>query len=366
MGSPPAFLYHQLTFKPKPLPESVKLDGKTAIITGANVGLGLDASKEMVQHGLSRLIVAVRSLSKGEAARQEILTVAPKCDVQVWHLDYESLESITAFAEQSRSLDRLDIVILCAGLKSLEYQLSQGGHESNVQVCLANLLNSPYSHDILLARAMFEIEKTKMEAWVQVNHFGTSLLSLLLLPSLTNTARNTGAPSRLTIVCSEVHFWTQFTERKEPSILARLDEKASFQKPGIDRYCVSKLLNVLWTRELASRTPRDNVLINCVSPGLCATSLHRTEKGLSVSRILTYLIAFSSVQGARMVTDAAVFHPDEHGGYLSEQRSTRYDLIELCLLLGCEMREINDVKSFKIRIVRRRPRNAKEAMERDH
>lgn len=135
MGSLPSFLYHQLTFKPKPLPKSVKLDGKTAIITGANVGLGLDASKELAQHGLSRLIVAVRSRTKGEAARQEILEMAPTCDVQVWDLDYESVESITAFADRAHALDRLDIVILCAGLKSLEFELSKGGHESNVQVC---------------------------------------------------------------------------------------------------------------------------------------------------------------------------------------------------------------------------------------
>lgn len=134
MGSPPSFVYHQLTFKPKPLPNSIRLDEKTAIITGANVGLGLDASKELAQHGLSRLILAVRSVTKGESAREEILKVAPNCDVQVWQIDYESTESIVSFSKRTSSLERLDIVILCAGLKSLEFQLSKGGHESNVQV----------------------------------------------------------------------------------------------------------------------------------------------------------------------------------------------------------------------------------------
>ncbi|KAF3767080.1 NAD(P)-binding protein, partial [Cryphonectria parasitica EP155] len=154
MGTPPGFVYHQFTFKPKPLPKSVDLTGKTMIITGANVGLGLEASKEMAQHGLSRLILAVRSASKGEAAKQEILKVAPKCDVQVWDLDYELPENMAAFAERARSLDRVDIVILCAAVKSLEFQLSKGGHEMNVQV----------------------------------NHLGTAALSLLLLPVLRATA----------------------------------------------------------------------------------------------------------------------------------------------------------------------------------
>lgn len=135
MGTPLGFLYRQVTFKPKPLPKTIRLDGKTAIITGANVGLGLEASKELAEHGLSRIILAVRSISKGDAARQKVLEVAPTCDAQVWELDYESSASITAFAERARSLDRLDILILCAGVKSLEFELSKAGHETNVQVC---------------------------------------------------------------------------------------------------------------------------------------------------------------------------------------------------------------------------------------
>lgn len=144
MGSPLGFLYRQATFKPKPLPETVKLTGKTAIVTGANVGLGLEASREMAQHGLTRIILAVRSISKGEAARKEILNVAPSCDIQVWELDYETATSITTFAERAQTLDRLDIVILCAGVKSLEFELSKTGHETNVQVsgtCLDRLVD---------------------------------------------------------------------------------------------------------------------------------------------------------------------------------------------------------------------------------
>lgn len=135
MGSPVGFLYRQFTFKPKPLPEAVRLDGQTAIITGSNAGLGLEASKELAQHGLGRLILAVRSLSNGEAARQIILEDAPKCDIQVWELDYDSVTSIKAFAERTRSLDRVDIVILCAGVKNSEFSMSKGGHETSVQVC---------------------------------------------------------------------------------------------------------------------------------------------------------------------------------------------------------------------------------------
>lgn len=134
MGSPLGFVYRQFTFKPKPLPKAATFRGKTMIITGANVGLGLEAAKEIAQHGLTRLILAVRSAAKGEVAKQQVQKVALGCDVQVWIVDYESTKSIAAFAERASSLDRLDIVILCAAVKSLEYQRSQGGHEMNVQV----------------------------------------------------------------------------------------------------------------------------------------------------------------------------------------------------------------------------------------
>ncbi|KAL1799161.1 hypothetical protein ACET3X_003198 [Alternaria dauci] len=281
MGGMLGFFVRQLTFTPKPLPQYVRLDGKTAIVTGANVGLGLEASKEMASHGLARVILGVRTVSKGEAAKQEILKQSPDCDVQVWPVDHESFESIMAFGERAQSLDRLDIVILCAGVKNLVFSLSKTGHEQNVQV----------------------------------NHLGTSLLSLLMLKPLKDTATKTGSPSRLTIVASEVHFWTPFDEREAPSILARLDEKGSFR--GMERYNTSKLLNILWMRELSSRVT-GNVVINAVNPGLCASALHRSDPTPGLA-YLNKIFAWTPAQGGHNLTYAATQHVDEPGAYLTEQ-----------------------------------------------
>ncbi|CAN9247141.1 unnamed protein product [Alternaria alternata] len=281
MGGMLGFFVRQLTFTPKPLPQDVRLDGKTAIVTGANVGLGLEASKEMASHGLARVILGVRTVSKGEAAKQEILKQSPDCDVQVWPVDQESFESMVVFGERAQSLDRLDIVILCAGVKNLVFSLSKTGHEQNVQV----------------------------------NHLGTSLLSLLLLKPLKDTAAKTGSPSRLTIVASEVHFWTPFDERKAPSILARLDEKDSFR--GMERYNTSKLLNILWMRELSSRVT-GSVVINAVNPGLCASALHRSDPTPGLA-YLNKIFAWTPAQGGHNLTYAATQHVDEPGAYLTEQ-----------------------------------------------
>ncbi|KAF2711320.1 dehydrogenase [Pleomassaria siparia CBS 279.74] len=268
MGGMLGFLFRQLTFTLEPLPESIRLDGKTAIITGANVGLGLEASKELARHGLSRVILGVRTLSKGETAKQEILAQSYHCDVQVWEVDQENWESMVAFAEKAPELERVDVVIYM-------------GHEHNIQV----------------------------------NHLGTVLLSLLPLKPLKETAEKTGAPSRITIVSSEVHFWTDFDERKAPSILACLDEKDPFKLA--ERYNTSKLLNTFWMRELSNKVG-GSVVVNAVNPGFCSSALHRSDSTQDL-RIGVKIFAWTPAQGGHNLTYTATQHADANGAYITEQ-----------------------------------------------
>ncbi|KAH7329697.1 hypothetical protein B0I35DRAFT_420677 [Stachybotrys elegans] len=135
------FIFRQLTDKPKPLPKSVNLQGKTALVTGANGGLGLEASKELVAHGLSCLILGVRISSKAEDAKKAILQINPSVIIQLWEFDQESFECIKVFADRAAALNRLDAVILNAGVKRITYGKStQGCHEANIQVCNGNTI----------------------------------------------------------------------------------------------------------------------------------------------------------------------------------------------------------------------------------
>ncbi|KAL2754838.1 hypothetical protein ACRALDRAFT_1071479 [Sodiomyces alcalophilus JCM 7366] len=289
MGTFAGFFYRQLTIKPKPLAANVRLDGKTAIVTGANVGLGLEAAKELAAHGLARLILAVRTIAKGEEARLQILAQSPGVEVLVWALDHESFDSIDEFGRRVAKLDRLDIVILNAGVKNVDYVESKTGHESHVQV----------------------------------NHLGTALVSVHMLAPLDRTAKALGAPGRLTIVSSENHFWAKFKERKAPNMLAELDTYRDcfrgLDKANIERYSTSKLLNVLWMRELSDRARKMqlDIVINTVNPGFCASSLHRTDPQASTA---VNLIAWTAAQGGHCLTDAATLHGDARGAYISEQK----------------------------------------------
>lgn len=170
MGGPFGFIVNQLTFKPKALPPDLRLDGKTALVTGSNGGIGLETARQLASHGVSRLILGVRDVTKGTTAKNDIQKSNPKCVIEVWPLDLESFDSILSFTNRSQSLERLDIAILNAGVKQLKWTTTPYGHETNLQV----------------------------------NHLGTAFLSILLLPILKTTSKQTGAPSRLTFTSSEV------------------------------------------------------------------------------------------------------------------------------------------------------------------
>ncbi|ORX96754.1 putative 3-oxoacyl-reductase [Clohesyomyces aquaticus] len=255
MGGQFGFLVNQITFKPKPLPSDLQLDKQTALVTGSNVGIGLECARQLASHGISRIVLAVRTLTKGESAKSELAKSAPKCDIEVWQLDLESFETT--------------------------------GHETNVQV----------------------------------NHLGTALLSLLLLPALQSNAKKLGVSGRLTFASSEVHFWTPFKEQSAPNILARMDEESSFG-PSMERYNTSKLLNVFWFRELAARVDAGEVIVNGANPGFCASELHRHDSS-PLFQILNKLLAWTPEQGAYFFLDAAVTKKEaSHGAYIQEQKIT--------------------------------------------
>ncbi|KAI0100079.1 short-chain dehydrogenase/reductase SDR [Nemania sp. FL0031] len=319
-----SMIWHQTFFKPHPLPPDVRLHGQTAIVTGSNVGLGFEAAKELAEHGVSRLILAVRNTSKGEAAKSQILSYLqtlpsssqsqPPCVIEVWPLDQESYTSIIAFASRAAAeLERLDMILLNAGLKLVERRASPDtGHETHVQV----------------------------------NHLGTALLSLLILPTLRRTTRTARqkeglGPARLSITASSVYGWVSPWEVQRPEaaegLLAWLDNPASFAKPepgGGGRYSLSKLLCVMWARELAGRISqearhredgdkkgqgKEEVIVNVFNPGYCMSEFHRVDPTAGESGLGKY-VAWTAQQGGYHLTDAVVMHPDSHGKYLSEQR----------------------------------------------
>ncbi|KUJ17313.1 putative 3-oxoacyl-reductase [Mollisia scopiformis] len=283
------YLFRQVFVHPSQIPSDTNLEDQTIIITGANSGIGLEAARQCVRMKAKTLILAVRSSCKGEAAKKDILSTNPgsSTQVEIWILDMESFESVLAFGERASALPFLNIAMLNAGVFKFEWTVS---------------------------------ESSGIESSLQVNHLSTALLSLLLLPVLRKTSQESGHPARLTITSSEVHMWTPFKEQKAEKILDRLNDKQFFSD-SMDRYSVSKLVSLMWIRELASRVPSEAVTINLINPGSVDTGLHRD--GNKFIQTFDRVVGRTPEEGGRLLIDAAVVKGENtHGKYLSEAKVT--------------------------------------------
>lgn len=288
------FWRQQIFFKPSEVRGSERLQGKTAIVTGSNTGVGYQVASQLLDLGIAKLILAVRSEDKGRAAAEKLAAGRDlgKDVIEVWPLDHSSYDSVVAFAERARGLARLDLVNLNVGFVPTE-----------------RVFNASTGHDEI----------------IQVNYLSTALLALLLLPIVKEKRSVQGQPSRITFTSSEASSWTKFSERTEPGpLLATLDKKQGKVDP-MDRMWLSKLLGQFFLARLAAEVPSSVALINGASPGTIYDSeFMRGMDGtvmFAVAKFVLSGLVNSSAVGARMITDAMVNHGDEtHGQFLSFQK----------------------------------------------
>lgn len=108
------------------------LTGKTIIVTGANTGLGFESVKAFAQNG-ANVVMACRSIEKGEAARKKIVRLYPASIIQVMELDLADLKSIRHFAATFReSHAHLDVLVNNAAVMMVPYSLTKDGFESQM------------------------------------------------------------------------------------------------------------------------------------------------------------------------------------------------------------------------------------------
>ena len=212
-----------------------RLDGKTAIVTGANTGVGKETVVDLVRRG-ARVIMACRSLKKGEAAKKDVIERTGSNNVIVKHLDLASLRSIRAFAEDiNKNEARLEILVNNAGaINAKEFTKTEDGFEMTMGV----------------------------------NHLGHFLLTNLLVNLLKKSA-----PSRVVVVSSRAHheFFKWVTGTKPGLDYEKFTSDISYV--GNVAYEESKLANVLFTRELARRLKGTGVTANSLHPGTFSSEL---------------------------------------------------------------------------------------------
>lgn len=206
-----------------------KMKDKVVIITGANKGIGKEATKEIAKLG-AKVYMACRSLDSANQVRNEIVTETGNPNVFVKHLDLASVDSIQKFAESFKQNEsKLDVLINNAGLWTKTKKLT----DINVEQTFA------------------------------VNVLGHQLLTQLLLDELKNAA-----PSR--IINTASHFAggldiddINFDKRNYIETLA---------------YKQTKQANRMLTREWARRLEKENISVFSLTPGFIPdTELFREQ-----------------------------------------------------------------------------------------
>lgn len=290
---PSIFFNNQFRASPQWPAPGTSLSGKTAIVTGGNTGLGYEAARQLLGLNLSRLILAVRSLNKGEAAASKLRLEHPKAHVDVWHLDMASYESIQAFAKRVEAdAARVDIVILNAGVIGHSYS---------------------------------KVESTGHEETMQVNYLSTVLLTILLLPIL-KAERGTGEPSHLSIINAALSLAASFPNRDKDPLLASFDDQATYHPQG--QYMSTKVLAHMFVWKLVDYVSADDVIVNLADPAWCkGTELHRELKGAAGVGIKVFgaLTGRTLKVGASCYVDAVVNKGKEsHGCFLMSWKPHPY------------------------------------------
>jgi hypothetical protein len=114
------FLYSQLLVTiPYPTKDFTGKTAQTIIVAGANTGLGFEAAKYFIHLHASKVILAAPSLENSRFAKESILGAyrsTPETAIEVWYLDLSSYDSVTAFGERVKSMERFDAVLENAGI----------------------------------------------------------------------------------------------------------------------------------------------------------------------------------------------------------------------------------------------------------
>jgi NAD(P)-dependent dehydrogenase (short-subunit alcohol dehydrogenase family) len=239
------------------------LAGKTAIVTGANSGIGFDEARALAAKG-ARVVLACRSEERGHSAAAQILREHPQAKAVPTPLDLADLASIRRFAAEFLSrFERLDILLNNAGIMMVPFGKTADGFERQFGT----------------------------------NHLGHFALTGLLLDGIRRTPR-----ARVVTVSSNAH-------RRSGIDFDNLNAEKGYSRIGA--YAQSKLANLLFTYELERRfeKARIDAIAVAAHPGFSATNLAPWP----VARRFMPLLAQPSAMGALPELYAATA-PDVRGG----------------------------------------------------
>jgi NAD(P)-dependent dehydrogenase (short-subunit alcohol dehydrogenase family) len=268
------------------------LHGVSAVVTGANSGLGLHTTIGLARAG-AQVVMGCRDTGRGEAALAEVRAAVPGADVVLLPLDLADLGSVRAFAAtvpDAVDSTAVDLLVNNAGVMAIPQRKTADGFEMQLGT----------------------------------NHLGHFALTGLLLGALLKGSVGDGPP-RVVTVSSGMH---------RAGSLHRDDLMLEAGYRPWTAYGQSKLANLLFARELQRRVDAAGLSLLSVAahPGYAATNLQGVAPAMTGSRLSAavmrlgnVLVAQSAEKGAwpslRAATDPGVRGGEYYGpGGLGEQR----------------------------------------------
>ncbi|KAK9717812.1 short chain dehydrogenase [Popillia japonica] len=233
------------------------LVGKTALVTGANIGIGYNTALDFAKRG-ARVILACRNKGRAEDALRRIIKTTGNQNVTYKLVDFTSLQSVRDFAADiNKNEERIDILVNNAGIV---------------------ISNEEYTKD-------------GIQTVLHVNHISPFLLTHLLIDKLKKSA-----PSRIVNVSS-------LAAKNAGLSVNSINKINSISKNflNIAMYNDSKLCNILFTTELAKRLGESTVTVNAVHPGGVRTNILNNTSGFvkDIFSILMKLFFVTSEEGAQ-------------------------------------------------------------------
>lgn len=234
--------------------QTYDLAGRVCLVTGVTSGIGRETARGLAQSG-ARVLMVARDRRRGAEVAAQIQSTGATGSVELFTADLACQGAVRALAAQIRQRhDRLDVIIHNAGAVNSTRRVTAEG----------------------------------IEATLAVNHLAPFLLTALLAPLLQATPN-----SRVVTVSSYMH-----TRVKD---IPWDDLHAEHHYNAATTYDLTKLLNVLFTYELARRWAGTTVTANALHPGWpLKTNLGREQTGPGgVFDRVTKLIGSSAAKGAR-------------------------------------------------------------------
>jgi NAD(P)-dependent dehydrogenase (short-subunit alcohol dehydrogenase family) len=285
------------------LPKDVGLSfaGKTVIVTGSNTGIGLPAATKFAANGASKVVLAVRTPSKGEEAKRTIIaqTGCKAEHIDVLKLDMGDWVSVKAFAtEVTGRYGDIHIAVLNAGVASPQFVKNK---------------------------------KTGYEVALQVNILSTAYLAIFLLPKLKNNASK-GTPGQLTITGSFASKYVTAADvelKSGQTLIDKLNDPAAFHAGKT--YGLIKLVTQYILQGFVNDFSKDaqgntNVFVNVACPGYCNTDLGRDFPWYLAmpTKLMQMLVGRTAEQGGRELVSATLLGKTGHSKFWSNDCLDEY------------------------------------------